>query len=1506
MKGQHADCCLCFFSFRMSLAVDISHARRSASPNNSGRSTPLSAKLRSKDDENLTRTDKPYKRYASNVERALSSFDSALQEWADYISFLGRLLKALQTKPPNTTTIPFKTIVAKRLSQCVNPRLPAGVHQKTLDVYSYVFKTLGNDGLSKDLSLYLPGLAPTLSFAALSVKPSLLKLFEAYILPLGPKPLRPALKAVILALLPGLEEDSSEEFDRTLGLFATLKRAMAVEESGGLNALDSSGDQYFWQCFFLASITNPSRRSGALAYLTRSLPKLGSASPIILDPEKMNGDPVEADKLNDPATEAVTSPEPGLLIRCFCAGLQDQQLLIQRGFLDLLVTHLPLHSLVLRQKVDSQDVQKLVAAAASVVARREMSLNRRLWSWFLGPDPAVDTESAPSPGLFSPSTDYVVTPSRDRAALQADYFRRFGLDPLVRSITMMIDDTSSQTQDKLRPLRICLSLMDRWEIGALVVPRLFLPAMRSVWLYSRNSTSPDSIAEVVRSASVFFDGVESGLIWSEIYGLISQALPMTGYTKTRSEESIDLTIFMVFNFNIREEEMLIIHIPLLSLILLLGLRTLISIQNIHENDSTFEPALRLVSRLVDMIPERAFEPDPTLHGARVGPSQMEEQEILSRIEEFYMKNHGSLDVEDQPVSAQDLAQLLLLNTTSLVAQELRSIVHTRHLDVTIGILENLIRKIPLSTTPNLANMTSSLMYVVENSADGGAGVPFPIVAAAGSTIAAFRSSSKSVEWLDDHSLRLWIASLVKSLWSFLSPAQPKYHVEAVRSLWRLHSAAPDRHLVESSVTTLVLANPSDAGAGRVTPEGARRFATLWMHSPSTAMAAQDRRSSLTRMPAESLVATKQSTHELSVLERPLLLVLDTLNDEKSNSFVFVVGWLQSLPNIHLIADVLICVLQAGTHFPPSDQIKAERDHGEAIGIDDPQILIYYLELMSNLIRYATNNVWPALARITIFESDSTDSESNSLYLAKLCLRLLSYRDMVASRPAEYPSKIHLAAVTLLQQLLQGPSQASLIDLSFDALLLDELTAAVHRGDTLLQVALMDLTVEAFAIRLTKEEQDQTPIRPQINRRESSKNSPRISISADRIDTKARPSSISIPSELLDCLKLGLTDPKSRPIIEDWIDFLDHCLPLYGEGLFQILLSLVDCLCTTSESILSLMQNTFKNNGNQLVGSLEPTLSSLLGGLEQTLARSHDRLISGEVNMTPVKTPEQPQGFFGNMVSGVFTSDPQKTRSLKANNRLTVLLCFKDAVLICYKVWSWGTSGSTVAPCDATASASFTYNAVRLRNRARRIFEHLFTAEPLECLETLIDIWNGGGKAKEVKESLGIFNLLHVLEGSRPKNTIPALFNAMYSRTNPNALDPLRKSTLTSNLSDFTLAAFLVEYVNSLDDDAMDEIWGDCAIFLRDVLANPLPHRQTLPMLLDFTASLGQKVDNTNFGEQRRMRRDLGVSSRLMAKQNPELTVAGSIRSTSYGHIHYPINIGIARSEYPNQCPETKT
>lgn len=43
--------------------------------------------------DELPAQDKTYRKYAHGVDRALVLFETALEEWADYISFLNRLLK---------------------------------------------------------------------------------------------------------------------------------------------------------------------------------------------------------------------------------------------------------------------------------------------------------------------------------------------------------------------------------------------------------------------------------------------------------------------------------------------------------------------------------------------------------------------------------------------------------------------------------------------------------------------------------------------------------------------------------------------------------------------------------------------------------------------------------------------------------------------------------------------------------------------------------------------------------------------------------------------------------------------------------------------------------------------------------------------------------------------------------------------------------------------------------------------------------------------------------------------------------------------------------------------------------------------------------------------------------------------------------------------------------------------------------------------------------------------
>ena len=463
------------------------------------------------------------------------------------------------------------------------------------------------------------------------------------------------------------------------------------------------------------------------------------------------------------------------------------------------------------------------------------------------------------------------------------------------------------------------------------------------------------------------------------------------------------------------------------------------------------------------------------------------------------------------------------------------------------------------------------------------------------------------------------------------------------------------------------------------------------------------------------------------------------------------------------------------------------------------------------------------------------------------------------------TQLYRSALSVMHPILANPYAEPLAQLHLENPLIDMLTQSLSGPDPYVQTLLLDVVFAALKLRELAPVE--LPASPTAEKRAASVTADSAKAFRDVGGGKPPSAHQPPPPTLLKCILAGLSAPSSRQVLDSWISFLAECLPLYSDSIFQVLIPLVETLCSQISSTFSRLQQLFRASNDppthNEIGP-ETTLISLLNGLEQVLARGHDRLLAEEARAQVVKNPDQPQGFFGNMVSGVFSSDAPQTRSATANDRLTVLLAFQDAVRICFTIWSWG-QGSDASLQDSSSGASFNYTSLRMRNRARRLLEHLFAAETLECLETVIGIWRGALDSSDTSKAAEVFNLLPALDGSRPQHTIPALFNAIYSRTNPAALDPSRRSTLTIELQDTDVVIFLVDYARTLEDDAMDEIWQDCMIFLKDLLGNPLPHRQALPSLLEFAAILGEKVDNTNFGEQRKMRRELAdLFLRLLA------------------------------------------
>ncbi|KIL84192.1 hypothetical protein FAVG1_12620 [Fusarium avenaceum] len=1444
------------------MALEPGSGRRSVSPESSGRESPIPRQWRNQlGEEDYAIKDKSYRKYAHGVDRALVLFETALEEWADYISFLNKLLKALQARPKSINAIPSKATVAKRLSQCLNPSLPSGVHQKALELYNLVFSVIGKDGLSRDLPLYLPGLATVLSFASLSVRAPYLDLLERHFLGIDSRSLRPAMKSIILALLPGLEEETSEDFDRTLRLVESFKHAIRPSHSEEITDHHSSGDAFFWQCFFLASITSQSRRSGALAYLTRYLPPLGpQAAPNANKTTTQNhADEDTKSKL----AEIVTSPEPGLLLRCFASGLSDEQLLIQRGFLDLLVSHLPLDAHVIQSRVKPDDLELLLKSAVGVVTRREMSLNRRLWVWLLGPEPPAEPDQSGEHPSSPPADQHALLVSR------TNYFEEFGLHPLIKAILQMIESSSHNTAgERAKPYRICLSLMDRWEIGGLVVPEVFLPIVESVRQFKDHATSKAEFNEVLRSASVFFDGIESGLIYGEIAGLLAQALGPGKISAYERSDKLSLVSFILTNFNIREEEMITIHAPLCCLTALAMLDDFKARTSSNKNTdpqllSVTNQAQSVALSLLDIVPERVF-PETAESESQDGNSALPSNaEVLKKSQRFYMNDQGNIEASAPPFNALTIGQTILEKAAQFVCQDLGS--SDTDLNICIRLLVLAVHKTPRTYQVKEKQLLQLMHDLLEH--------PEVMVFTSFSAILQLSTQLYYAERIETIQLSSLVPLLVRHAWTYLSASEPKYHVEAVRGLWQLQSAlSTSNRDIEAALSSLIISH-DDAHLGTIEPvDKGRALGVLWSHTLQDNISPERRGSKTQTLDTKSLPRLAGADNYEVMLTQPIFLILDALQDDRTPLYMTVKSWLNTMLGIDRLFLVFISRLSDIPFLRTLIQSDEKLDQTSVTFLEDEDLdlSLYYLRTLSNILTCAGDISWTVLASKHVsFHGQhmqiSSGGEEHEMtlqeFFVRVCMRCITANpaENITKEFEDRVNQLYRYALSLLHKFLLSPFAAPLSAEHLENVLIERLEKSLHGSDAYVQVLLLDVVYDTLKLR------DIAPVdappSPASERRPSTfdPRGSRPSLSAPEVRSITAP-----PPKLLQCLQDGLSSPSSRPVLDSWIAFVSECLPLYSDSIFQVLIPLVETLCREIGTTFTNLTETFYSNALSSSGdklSPESTLIFLLNGLEQVLARAHQQLLNEEARTQVVKGPDQPQSLFGSMVSNVWQSDTPQSRSATANDRLTVHLAFQDAVRICYRIWTWG-QGNDLSKQDQGSFGSFNYTSLRMRNRARRLLEHLFAAENLECLETVIAIWK---QSIEVTESTQVFNMLSALDACRPKHCMPALFNAIYRRISVGAVDPASKSTMTISLQDTDLVWFLVEYTKTLDDDAMDEIWQDCMVFLKDLLTNPFPHRQSLPNLLEFAALLGEKVDNTNFGEQKRMRKELGDTfTRLLA------------------------------------------
>lgn len=906
-------------------------------------------------DSNSKQLDSRQKKFCAQVEKAVKKFD-IVDEWADYISSLGSLLKALQSWSPKFQNVqyfvPYPYDVSRRLSSALSPSLPAGVHSKALEVYSYIFENIGQETLANEVNIWIPGILPLMSFASMSVRSQLIEVYENYILQLRSETLKVIIKPLIASLFPGIEDESSEFLGLTLKLIETLKENLG-------------DDSLFWQTCFIVISNNPERRAGGLVWLTKKFPSLNAIPHKVAELKKRE----DSNKSNEPSKSSSTlelserkkikedafstllpaakdlvTPEPGLLIRCLISCLKDENdILIKRSILELLLQRIRLDSPVLQTLISHEDRKLLIMSCCKTTLSKDMSLNRRVWNWLLGFTSSTGRNTdGSSLSLNSKSSTDNINGASDPVN---QYFVKNGLSCLTEGLK----DLLTNDNDIILAYKLCLSIMDRWEIGSLIIPTLFIDLILAA--YNRKTNKM-----VISAASRFFDAVETNIIWGKIFQYFIEF------------KDLDLIQFVLTNFNIStDEEIVVRHLPLLLL-------TLISECHSSLNEMKFKHTqfYEICQTILANIPERGFL--PISHSQMMKDGMPSNAGVLGIIESFYntvsdpLQNIATDDENNiqSPFKTEDLTYLIVSHLQKLLLEQIKNGLSLQKIT---GLYISFYEKIPEIDESKDDNIWSDNTVIESVFESFNSQMIFDIYYFSGLVDLYSNYLSKRMELLQSVKL---LNNLIQALWYFLT--KPSYQDTAIKCIESVERAMPSK-FVESAVASGFAKEQSIKVRIDI-------LNLLWDRLPKTS----------------------------TLYIRPLEIVLDELNDVQNPYYLIVSKWVYSVVSTGSINNLFNILVNQLTEF---ELFKKEN----ITETDDLEMFTYRIQLLRNLL--ITNNgavlksfksEFSSITSLEIWKDEDVSTYKN--------LTIAILKKFLQKQDNNHPKSIR-SALVLLDILLDG-------------------------------------------------------------------------------------------------------------------------------------------------------------------------------------------------------------------------------------------------------------------------------------------------------------------------------------------------------------------------------------------------------------------------------------------------------------------------------------------------------
>ena len=295
-------------------------------------------------------------------KKVLIPFQNA-KEWSDLLSIINELKNLIKKYPEdsiNLYKISEKIPLSKRLSQCLNPSLPAGLHQSVYEAYNMILNNIkfnNENCLGEDLGLYSSGLFPSFQYVSAQNKNYFLKniVKEIYISLLN-KELELCLPGLLVSILPTLEEQNDERNKEIFAIFEDFQ--------GKVN------NYTFYGILWSLILRNERLRLGGMKYICHSVPNYE-----------------ELIKKNEDINKLINNYFPNidsLVVNTLCAVIESEteEVQIIRFGMDFIIFHFPL---IEENKIISDELKSiLLTSALKLFIKNEYSTTRRLMNWLMG------------------------------------------------------------------------------------------------------------------------------------------------------------------------------------------------------------------------------------------------------------------------------------------------------------------------------------------------------------------------------------------------------------------------------------------------------------------------------------------------------------------------------------------------------------------------------------------------------------------------------------------------------------------------------------------------------------------------------------------------------------------------------------------------------------------------------------------------------------------------------------------------------------------------------------------------------------------------------------------------------------------------------------------------------------------------------------------------------------------------------------------------------------------